>query len=126
MEYIKHLDDVNILNTVNKSTFGVSLLQKPEKIYSENTNLIFALGRDNTSIGNVRETFFLNQVGYNNEVNYPPKGDFMVNNQYLFEVGGKSKSKKQITHENNSFVVADDLEFKVGNKIPLWLFGFLY
>jgi len=70
--------------------------------------------------------FFLNQVSVKHKVTYPKVGDFMVNKRYLFEVGGKSKTQKQVADIKNAFVVADDIEYGFGNKIPLWLFGFLY
>jgi hypothetical protein len=78
------------------------------------------------NIGTVRETFFLNILSKKYEVTYPKKGDFLVDNSYLFEIGGRNKSFKQIKDIPNSFVVADDIEIGSGAKIPLWLFGFLY
>jgi uncharacterized protein len=78
------------------------------------------------NMGMLRETFFMNQVSYKNEVALAEKGDFNINNQYIAEIGGKNKSKKQISGLTDSFVVLDDIEYGVGNKIPLWLFGFLY
>lgn len=126
VEYLHHLNEVNLLNTVNKNSFGVSLLQKPDKIFLENTNLSYALGNKQTDLGNVRETFFLNQLSYNHKITYPGKGDFLVDGNYLFEVGGRNKTNKQIKNIDNSFLAVDDLEVSMGNKIPLWLFGFLY
>lgn len=126
VEYLRHLNEVNLLNTVNKNSFGVSLLQKPDKIFLENTNLSYALGNKQADLGNVRETFFLNQLSYNHKITYPEKGDFLVDETYLFEVGGKNKTNKQIKNIDNSFLAVDDLEVSMGNKIPLWLFGFLY
>ena len=102
-------------------------MNKPEKIFLHNTSLIAALAEGRPDTGNVRETFFLSQVENSGAVvTYPKDGDFMVNGKYLFEVGGKNKSNEQIRGYENAFVVADDLEYGWGNKIPLWLFGFLY
>lgn len=77
-------------------------------------------------IGTVRETFFLNVLNTLHEVTYPPKGDFLVDNTYLFEIGGKNKGFTQIKDIENSFVASDDIEVGYKNKIPLWIFGFLY
>lgn len=126
VEYIKSLEDANLIQNLNKNTFGISLLQKPDKIYLENSNLAYALTGDNTNIGNIRETFFFNQVKNKHHVTYPIVGDFLVDSKYLFEIGGKTKSNKQILNIENSFVVRDDIEFGSKNKLPLWLFGFLY
>ncbi len=126
LEYIHGLSDASIVKTVLKDAYGVSLLQKPEKLYLENTNYMFALQPDKTNIGTLRETFFLNQLSENHVVTYPDTGDFLVDDKYLFEVGGKDKSQKQIAGIENSFVVSDNMELGVNNKIPLWLFGFLY
>jgi predicted AAA+ superfamily ATPase len=126
LEYIHGLSDAGIIKTVLKDAYGVSLLQKPEKLYIENTNYMYALKADETNIGNLRETFFLNQLSESHVVTYPDKGDFLVDGKYLFEVGGKDKTQKQIAGIDDSFIVADNIEFGVNNKIPLWLFGFLY
>ncbi len=126
IEYIKHLNDVNILNTLNKNYFGVSLLQKPEKIYLENTNITYALSNSASNIGNIRETFFLNQLHHHHKVTYPNQGDFLIDNTFLFEIGGKNKTNQQIKNIENSYIVSDGIEIGSHNKIPLWLFGFLY
>jgi hypothetical protein len=99
-------------------------LTKPEKIYLNNPNLHFAYC-DNKEIGTLREVFFASMIeGYSTVV--PKQGDFLVEDKYIVEVGGKGKKYKQIKDLNNSFVVADNIEIGSGNKIPLWLFGFLY
>ncbi|MBC8265504.1 MAG: ATP-binding protein [Flavobacteriales bacterium] len=126
VEYLNSLTDANLIQDLNKDTFGISLLQKPDKIYLENTNLSYALSLDVPNKGNIRETFFYNQLKKNNSLTYPEKGDFLVNNKYLFEVGGRSKTAKQISGVKNSYLALDDIEFSDGKKIPLWLFGFLY
>ncbi len=126
VEYIKILNDTELLNTIYKNAFGINLLQKPDKIYLENTNLAFMLAGANINTGNNRETFFLNQLKNSHKINYPDKGDFMVNNKFIFEVGGKNKTSKQISGLTNAFIVSDDIEVGYSNTIPLWLFGFLY
>jgi len=92
-----------------------------------NPNQIYAIsskGREN--IGTIRETFFINMLSVMHKVSIPQKGDFYIDNKYTFEIGGKNKSFKQIKDINNSFLAIDDIETGIGNKIPLWLFGFLY
>ena len=104
---------------------GVSTLQKPDKIFLENSNLAFAL-REKPEIGNVRETFVLNQLlnaGLN--VSTPVEGDFYTNGLTM-EVGGKGKNINQVRHLDNYLIASDDLETGWGNKAPAWLFGFLF
>ncbi|MEA1953723.1 MAG: AAA family ATPase [Campylobacterota bacterium] len=123
-DYFIKLEDAGVLKLLMKaSSKGVAKLEKPEKIYLDNSNLLQIV---DANIGTVRETFFLNILSTTYEVTYPSKGDFLVDNRYLFEIGGKNKSFKQIKDIDNSFIVADELEVGYGNKIPLWLFGFIY
>ncbi len=124
LTYFHYLDQSKLTKNLYQSTEGISLLQKPSKLYLENTNLAFALGK-NVDIGNLRETFFLNQVGYNHEVVLPPKGDFLINKSWNIEVGGAGKSLSKAGLDSG-FIAADDIETGFGSKIPLWLFGFLY
>lgn len=126
VEYINHLSDTKLLNKLYANTHGISILQKPDKLFLENTNLSFAFAKDNTDKGNLRETFFLNQLSMGHTVSYPKQGDFLVNEKFLFEIGGKNKTNKQIEGIENAFIVADDIEYGFKNKIPLWLFGFMY
>ncbi len=127
LEMLHILEQAQLINNLRSSAHGISLMNKPEKIFLHNTSLIAALAEGKPDTGNVRETFFLSQVENSGAVvTYPKDGDFLVNGKYLFEVGGKNKSIVQIKGYENSFVVADDLEYGWGNKIPLWLFGFLY
>ena len=123
--YLHYLDRAQIIILLQANTKGVSILQKPEKIYMHNTNLIFALATDRSNIGTLRETFFHNQVSVSEELTSSPKADFIVNDKYTFEIGGKNKNKSQIHGIENAFIVADNIEHGFGNKIPLWLFGFL-
>lgn len=101
-------------------------LSSPEKIFCDNVNLMRALVPQ-TDSGSERETFFASQVqSSGHALSYPEKGDFLVDGESLFEVGGKKKSFDQIKGIPHSYVAADDIEIGLGNKIPLWLFGFLY
>ena len=92
----------------------------------KNTNLQYALSPNQANIGNVQEIFFLNQLSVNHILEYIDGTDFLVDQQYQFEVGGKSKNKRQIRNKDNSYLVVDDIEYGMGTTIPLWLFGFLY
>jgi uncharacterized protein len=126
LRYLFYLEKAQIINWLGKDSHGINFLNKPEKLYLQNTNLAFALSRDLINEGNIRETFFLNQVKVENTVTYPSKGDFRVNNKFIFEVGGRGKSQHQIKDLSNAFVVKDNIETASGNIIPLWLFGLLY
>ena len=106
----------------------ITRLQKPEKIFLENTNIAFALGNGLPEKGNIRETFFANQLSYSHSLTIPENGDFLADNSRTFEIGGRGKDNKQLNKAtvNNGFIASDDIEFGNGNKIPLWMFGFLY
>lgn len=124
-QYIYQLKDARLLNTLSSEGKGVSTLQKPDKIYLENTNLAFAL-KEQPNIGNIRETFVLNQLlNAGIEVNYPNAGDFTID-ELTIEVGGKNKNTSQVKHLDNYLIASDDIETGGGNKVPIWLFGFLY
>ncbi|MNR34962.1 hypothetical protein D3C85_1527760 [compost metagenome] len=93
----------------------------------ENTNLLFALAPDNVDTGSLRESFFMNQLSNTeHNISLPLKGDFLVDDTYTFEVGGAGKANKQIEGINKAYLALDNLESGINNKIPLWLFGFLY
>lgn len=124
--YIHYLEKAQIINAVYPSGISTSILQKPEKIYLNNTNLSFMLAESKPDKGNLRETFFLNQLKTDHQVKIPKSGDFEINSKFIFEIGGKNKTHKQIKNEQNAFVVSDDILTGAYNKIPLWLFGFLY
>lgn len=126
VSYFHYLEDVGLTRNLYKEGRGVSLLQKPQKVFLDNTNLMHVLAPLSLNVGSLRETFFCNQVGFMHDVTYPTVGDFAVDNRYVFEVGGRSKSIKQIQSLEHGYVVADSIELGVGKKIPLWLFGFLY
>ena len=123
--YLNHLDKGELLNIVMNSKKGLAMLAKPDKVYLNNTNQLFAMCSEHKT-GTIRETFFANQVGNVHAITSSDSGDFIVKGKYVFEVGGKNKSFKQIKDMKNSYLAIDD-DFTVHDKkIPLWLFGFLY
>lgn len=126
LKYLNYLNKASLINQLLVPDKSMSLLTKPEKVYLNNSNLVYALGADNANIGNVRETFFLNQLKIKHTVNIPPMGDFLVDKRYIFEIGGKGKFFNQIKDMANSYIAADDIELGFGNKIPLWMFGLMY
>lgn len=126
VSYLYFLEEAHITRNLYKDAKGITQLQKPNKIYLENTNLQYALSPDQANIGTIRETFFLNQVSVHHKLEYIDESDFLVDHQYIFEIGGKSKNHKQIKNLKQSYLALDDLEYGMANKIPLWLFGFLY
>lgn len=123
---LEHLEQGSLINKISKTGRGTSLLQKPDKIVLGNTNFSHALSQQPVE-GTLRETFFVNQVrnkSYSVEV--AEQGDFLVEGQYTFEVGGKNKKQKQIKEVENAYLVKDNINSGFGNVIPVWLFGFLY
>ena len=123
--YFEYLHRGKIFNVIRAKAKGDNVFSKPDKVYLNNPNLNYSYCNQST-IGMIRETTFTTFLKPHHELSIPKKGDFLVDEQYLFEVGGKNKSFKQIKDIENSFVVADDIEIGFGSKIPLWLFGFLY
>lgn len=126
LAYLYYLEETQLTKHLHKNISGINKLQKPDKIYLDNTNLAYTLAEANSNIGNMRETFFFNQLSYNHTVEYPNRGDFLIDKKYLFEIGGKGKTDEQVKHSKNSFVAADDIEIGFDNKIPLWQFGMMY
>lgn len=124
--YIYYLSQAKLLLLLEQHNFSIASLQKPDKIFLENTNLMFAISEEQPNIGTLRETYFFNQVKKKHHINFSKAADFLVDNKITFEIGGKHKSQKQIQHLENAFIVKDNLETKVGNSIPLWVFGLLY
>lgn len=125
--YLKYLEDGGIILTVSKRGRSLRVLEKPEKIFLNNTNLMYAIGsKENLQKGNIRENFFVNTMMTEHDVTAADRGDFVADGKYTFEVGGKGKSFAQIRDMENSFLALDEIEIGIGNKIPLWLFGFLY
>ena len=135
-QYIYYLERGKIFSILHNKAKGDNIFSKPAKIYLANTNFNYAYCA-NIEIGTIREGFFVNQLQnyfalgktstlVEEQILGSKTGDFFIDNKYTFEIGGKNKSFKQIKDVENSYVVADDIEIGFGNKIPLWLFGFLY
>ena len=123
--FLLQLERARLLNLLHQQTKGVAALQKPDKIYLENTNLSYAL-KNAPDVGSLRETFFLNQLkNAGHQVGLPKAGDFIVDGKWTVEIGGKTKESKQIKAVKNSFLALDDIESPYQNRIPLWAFGFL-
>jgi len=123
--YLHYLEAGSLTKMIKQHSKGDGILTKPEKLYLNNTNLNFSYCEER-DIGTLREQFFVNQLHLLYSVYYSKIGDFLIDGKYIVEIGGKNKSFKQIKDVENSFVVSDDIEIGSGNKIPLWLFGFLY
>ncbi len=114
--YFKYLGEAGLVRRVDQS----------EKVYLDNPNQMFAIATTNANIGTIRETFFLDMLAPWHNVSLPQQGDFLINDQYLFEIGGRNKKNSQIKSAANAFIAADDIEIGGSGKIPLWLFGFIY
>lgn len=123
--YLLYLEKAGMISQLRDETGGMRGLGKTEKVYLDNTNLIYNMSGDNANIGNVRETFFYNQTRLTEEVIASKVSDFAIGN-YTFEVGGLKKSHRQIKGIENSFVVKDDIEYANDDILPLWSFGLLY
>lgn len=124
MNYLGYLEDGKLLHLLRKNSNGDALLAKPDKIYLHNTNLAWAIA-ETMDVGNARETFFCSQVRAKHKLSIPDKGDFLIDDNYLIEVGGPNKTGSQLEHETNAYFAIDDIEIGHFNRIPLWLFGFL-
>lgn len=124
--YLNYLKDAHLINLLLSNSKNYSIISKPEKIYLHNTNLAYAINPEVIQIGTLRETFFYNQLNNTNKVNTAESGDFLINEKYVFEVGGKNKTFSQIANIKNSYLAVDEMEIGYKNRIPLWLFGFLY
>ncbi len=125
-KYLGILQAAGLIRVMGAKSSGISIISKPEKLYLDNTNL-FGIFCDRPKEGTIRETFFASALSYSHRLNYAKGGgDFTVDNTYTFEVGGKSKTKRQIRDIEKGYIVSDTIEIGVEHKIPLWLFGFLY
>ena len=124
--YLHYLEQAKIITLLYPQGRSVAILQKPEKVFLNNTSLQFALAEEKVEIGSVRETFFLSQMYPGHKVNMPKQGDFVVDNKFTFEVGRKTKNSSQLNSVKNAWVVRDDLELPVSGVLPLWMFGLLY
>lgn len=126
IEAIKQLERAGFVNELYRAQKGIGVLTKPEKLYLNNTNLMYALANDSVNVGNLRETFFVNQFKHLHKIHLSDHADFLIDEKYTFEVGGKNKTQVQIQNINHSFIAKDNIEIGFGNVIPVWLFGFMY
>jgi predicted AAA+ superfamily ATPase len=127
--YFEYLEGAGLIYCLRPGGKGFALARKPQKAFIYDPNLLSVLHSQIMSEndqGAVRETFFLNQLKDLVKVTASDKGDFLINDKYVFEIGGKGKTFKQVKDVNNAYVVADRMEIGAGNKIPLYLFGMLY
>lgn len=120
------IEKAGLISQLRESTGGILGLGKVEKIYLDNSTLVYALGEQNVETGTIRETFFFSQMRVENTVTSSPVSDFIVNGTYTFEVGGKKKGKRQIKDVDNAYIAKDDIETGYGNIVPLWMFGMTY
>jgi len=126
LNYLYYLEKAQAIMLLRKDSFGIKQMAKPDKVYLGNTNYAFALGGEQTNIGSVRESFFMNQMRVKNKVTFSKEVDFIVSDKYNIEIGGKNKTNKQLKGLENAFIVVDNIEIGFGNQIPLWLFGLTY
>lgn len=124
-DYIAYMEKAGLFRQLYDSTGGIRGLGKVNKLYLDNTNLAYLLGENVSDVGNIRETFFFNQLAVNYDIQSSPSSDFLVDG-YTFEIGGKKKGNAQIKGIENAYIVKDDIVFGFGNTIPLWHFGFMY
>lgn len=124
-DYFSYMEKAGLIGQLRNETSGIRGLGKVDKVYLDNTNMIFNLVGDKSNIGSIRETFFFNQMRLKNEVLSSAKADFVID-KYTFEVGGKNKQQHQIEQDGKTFLVKDDIEYGYRNVIPLWAFGMNY
>lgn len=126
---LEYLSSSGLLNDIFPAGKGNNLIRKPGKIYLNNSNLLNAIHgqlRLENDVGGIRETFFVNQVSNIHKVALHDKGDFLIDDKWIIEVGGKGKNDKQIRGEKEAYLAIDDLKIGFGKRIPLYLFGLLY
>ncbi|MEM0994277.1 MAG: AAA family ATPase [Bacteroidota bacterium] len=129
LQYLQYLEKARLISLLHLPEQSISVLQKPDKIFLNNSNLYYTLHADEANIGSIRETFFQSQLRVLFDLFLHQKVDFMLDVQaksYLFEIGGRHKKTTQIRELDRAYLVLDDIETGFDNKIPLWLFGFLY
>ena len=126
LSYLASLQRAELLHLLYADNKSVTKMQKPDKIYIHNPNTLYALGTQ-LNIGTIRECFVVNQLSVGHMVEYgKTQGDFRIDGHITFEVGGKDKSFDQIADLTDSYILADNIEFPIGKKLPLWLMGMIY
>lgn len=127
IEYLNYLNKANILQLLYSDYVNVKKMQKPDKILMDNSNMLYALASQEPNIGTIRECFAANQLSFEHLVEYGKHhGDFKIDGKYTFEVGGEDKDYGQIADIPDSYILADNMEYPYGHKLPLWVIGFLY
>ncbi|MCF8231356.1 MAG: AAA family ATPase [Bacteroidales bacterium] len=126
LRYLQYLKQSKLIELLHSGVKGMSYMNKPEKIYLDNANLLYALNPQAPEIGTIRETFFMNQLRQQYTVRYSKKSDFFVDDRFTFEIGGHKKTGSQIAGLPDAYIAADNIEYGYRNHIPLWMFGFLY
>ncbi|MFN6380110.1 MAG: ATP-binding protein [Flavobacteriales bacterium] len=124
--YLYYLEQAKLISLLHETGNSVATLQKPDKIYMNNTTLLAALATEGYETGTLRETFFQSQLSSQYSLSAPKQGDFTVNGKFIFEIGGKGKTGTQLENKKNAWVVRDGVEYTTSTSIPLWMFGFLY
>ncbi|TVR39511.1 MAG: ATP-binding protein [Bacteroidia bacterium] len=124
-DYFLYMEKAGLIGQLRNETSGIRVLGKVDKVYLDNTNIVFNLVGDQSNAGNIRKTFFFNQMRVNNPVISSKTADFVID-ELTFEVGGENKQQKQIERDGKSFVVKDNIEFGYLNVLPLWAFGLNY
>lgn len=124
-DYLLYMEEAGMVSQVRSTTEGIRALGKVDKVYLDNTNLVYSLAQENHNVGNIRETFFLNQARVNHEISSSSLADFKID-EMDFEIGGKHKGLKQLHNSEKGFVVKDGIESGFLNTIPLWRFGLMY
>lgn len=124
-DYFVYMEKAGLISQLRKNTNGLRGLGKIDKVYLDNTNLVYGLVGEDANIGNIRETFFLNQMRVNSDIMSSEKSDFVIE-KYTFELGGKNKKQSQIDQIQHSYIVKDNIEYGYLNVVPLWVFGLTY
>ena len=126
LNYLSNLQRAELLHLLYSDNNSVTKMQKPDKIYLHNTNILYALCHQ-SNIGTVRECFVVNQLSVNHTIEYGKQtGDFKIDGRIIFEVGGHDKTFDQIANIPNSYILADNIEYPIGHKLPLWIVGLTY
>lgn len=124
--YFYYLEDAQLITCVYKASNKLKHIQAPSKVYLQNPNLIHAIGENQQNKGTLRELFFYNMLSKDHVLTLPSSGDFLVDKKRVFDIGGKNKNNQQIYQEDRAYLACDDIEIGINQKIPLWLFGFVY
>ncbi len=121
LSYLHYLEEAQLVRPLYMEGKGISVLQKPEKLYLDNTNLMYLFKGSAMDAGNARETFLANQLAQGYRLAYSARGDFLLEGKHTIEVGGRNKTGKQLGKLEDSYIAADNLEYGNGQKLPLWI-----